>query len=213
MVFLFVFLLWSWFCHLVSCIAFFVSESWYLVWSLSPSSPDPCLVFCRCPFLFFLSGWVRRRRVFSSLLFLSGAGETQTPFGGFGVPLVFLHRGRALRPRSVHLHFLLHQGSRPALFFLFFLYRRRLRGCFSGVFLAALSVCLVVCVGFFWWFLCIACKMYNAQSFWREGDNHLPPPFHYHGDCFWGLGEPRRPDRHCLSDPWSLPPPLSCRML
>ena len=75
--------------------------------------------FCRCPSSFLLSGWIRRRRVFSSLLFLSGAGETQTPFGGFGVPLVFLHRGRALRPRSVHLHFLLHQGSRPALFFFF----------------------------------------------------------------------------------------------
>ena len=88
MALLFVFLLWSWFCHLVACIAFFCLWRWYLVWSLSPSSPDPCLVFVCVPF-FLLSGWFRRRRVFSSLLFLSGAGETQTPFGGLGFPLCF----------------------------------------------------------------------------------------------------------------------------
>ena len=62
---------------------------WYLLWILSPSSPDPCLAFCMCPSSFLVPGWFRRRRVFSFLLFLSGAGETQTPFGGFGVPLVF----------------------------------------------------------------------------------------------------------------------------
>ena len=45
--------------------------------------------FVCVPLLFLWSGWFRRRRVFSFLLFLSGAGETQTPFGGFGVPLVF----------------------------------------------------------------------------------------------------------------------------
>ena len=88
MALLFVFLLRSWFCHLVDCIAFFCLWGWYLVWFLSPSSPDPCLVFVCVP-LFLVSGLFRRRRVFSCLLFLSGAGETQTPFGGFGVPLVF----------------------------------------------------------------------------------------------------------------------------
>ena len=138
-------------CGLGFIIWFFVSRFclwvWYLVWSLSPSSPDPCLVFVGVPLLFFcLVGFVGA--VFSLLFSFSQVlGKPKPPSGGFGVPLVFLLRGRALRPRSVHLHFLLHQGSRPALFF--FLSRRRSRGCFSGVFLVALSVCLVVCVGFF----------------------------------------------------------------
>ena len=100
MALLFVFLLWSWFCHLVVCISRFLSLGLVSCMVFKPFKPRPVFGFCMCPSFFLLYGWFRRRRVFSSLLFLSGVGETQTPFGGFGVPLVFLRPGhdRPLRP-------------------------------------------------------------------------------------------------------------------
>ena len=166
---------------------------WYLVWSLSPSSPDPCLVFVGVPLFFFcLVGFVDA--VFSLLFSFSQAlGKPKR-----GSPCV-----SPLRPSTTtsirSSSFSPSPRFPPRLVFYFS--RRRSRGCFSGVFLIALSVCLVVCVGFFGLFLCIACKMYNAQSFWREGDNHLPPPFHCHGDCFWGLGSHPLPAECCKRQP------------
>ena len=59
---------------------------------------------------------------FFFFLSLSGAGETQTPFRGFGVPLVFLRPGRALRLRSVRLPLHLQQGRAQPQFFCFFLF-------------------------------------------------------------------------------------------
>ena len=60
--------------------------------------------------------------VFSLFFFslsLSSAGETHSPSRGFGVPLVFLRPGRALRSRPVRLARLLHLGVAPAPVFLF----------------------------------------------------------------------------------------------
>ena len=87
MVLLFILLLWSRFCHLLivsrllslglgSCLVF------------KPFKPRPVFGFCMCP-SFFCVWFVSSPPCFSCFLFLSGAGETQTPFGGFGVPLVF----------------------------------------------------------------------------------------------------------------------------
>ena len=87
MALLFILLLWSRFCHLL-IVSRFLSLGWGFCLVFKPFKPRPVFGFCMCPF-FFVSGLFRRRRVFSCLLFLSGAGETQTPFGGFGVPLVF----------------------------------------------------------------------------------------------------------------------------
>ena len=55
---------------------------------------------------------------------LSQALGNPKPFW-FGVPLVFLHPGHALRPRSVRLPLHLHPGVAPHL--LFFLFSRRRR--------------------------------------------------------------------------------------
>ena len=103
----------------------FFSGVWFLFGTMSPLRPDPCLfVYLRRPLLFCSVGFVDA--MFSLLfLFLSGAGETQAPFGGSGVPLVFLRPGRALRPRSVRHPLHLHQGCAPHLFFPFFFRRRR----------------------------------------------------------------------------------------
>ena len=87
MVLLFILLLWSRFCHLLivsrllslglgSCLVF------------KPFKHRPVFGFCMCP-SFFCVWFVSSPPCFSCFLFLSGAGETQTPFGGFGVPLVF----------------------------------------------------------------------------------------------------------------------------
>ena len=61
---------------------------------LSPSRPRPVLGFYLPVFFFFLYGLCRRRRVFS--LSLSQALGNPKPFW-FGVPLVFLQPGHALR--------------------------------------------------------------------------------------------------------------------
>ena len=53
------------------------------------------------------------------LFFLSGAGETQTPRRGFGVPLVFLRPARALRLRPVRRCRHLHHGQAQPLLLLF----------------------------------------------------------------------------------------------
>ena len=120
------------------CIAFLSLGLVYCM-VFEPFKPRPVFGFCMCPFSSLLSGCFRRRRVSSSLLFLSGAGETQTPFGGFGVPLVFLRAGRDRPLRSVHLPLHLHQGHRPHLFF----FSRR---SFSG--LGVFWFFVIVVVGF-----------------------------------------------------------------
>ena len=74
---LFVFLLWSWFCHLVDCIAF-LSLGLVACMVFEPFKPRPVFGFCLCPSSFLLYGWFCRRRVFFSSPSLSGAGETQT---------------------------------------------------------------------------------------------------------------------------------------
>ena len=84
-----------------------------------PFKPRPVVWFFVCvPLL--VSGWFRRRRVFSFLLSLSGARETQTPFGGFGVPLVTLRPGHALRLQPVPPRPLIPQGFAPEHVFFFF---------------------------------------------------------------------------------------------
>ena len=88
---------------------------WYFVWSLSPSSPDPCLVLFACVLLFFLSGLFVDA---VSSLSVSQALGNPKPFW-FGVPLVFLQPGRDLSLRPVPRGRHLHQGHLPHLFFFF----------------------------------------------------------------------------------------------
>ena len=136
---------------------------WNSVWfaalqDLTPVSHDVC-----CPLFFFLwfFGWFRRRR-FSLFSFSQALGKPKPHFG-FGVPLVFLRHGRALRPRSVRLHFLLHQGFHPALCVCFFFVGARI-----GVFLVFCRSTWLSVLVFFWvvfWVLvlvvpfCFVCKM------------------------------------------------------
>ena len=144
---LFVFLLWSWFFHLVDCIVF-LSLGLVSCMVFKPFKPRPVFVFFVCvPLLFLcLAGFVDAvfYLLFSSLL--SGAGETQTPFGGFGVPLVFLRAGRDRTP-----------WPRPAPVFFFPVVVIFFSGL--GVFL----VFVLVLVGFLAVFLVllwvVACKM------------------------------------------------------
>ena len=111
---------------------------WSFVWFLSPSSPDPCLVFCMGPAFFLcLVGFVDA--VFS--LSLSQALGKPKPFW-FGFPLVFLRPARGLRLRPVLLPHHLHPGFAQPLFF-FFLSSPSLVfrfGCFSVLVLVVLGV-------------------------------------------------------------------------
>ena len=88
MALLFIFLLWSWFCHLLIISVSFCLWGWSLVWFLSPSSPDPCLVSVCVPF--FSCVWF----VSSPPCFLLSSLSLRrwgnpNPLRGFGVPLVF----------------------------------------------------------------------------------------------------------------------------
>ena len=79
---------------------------------LSPSRPDPCLVSI-CQFFFLYGLFVD---TMCSLSLSQALGNPKLFW--FGVPLVFLQPGHALRPRSVRLLHL-HQGIAPHLFFFF----------------------------------------------------------------------------------------------
>ena len=84
-------------------VCFFFDWGWNGVWfvalqDLTPVSHDVC-----CPlFFFWLFGWFRRRRVLSSFLFLSGAGEPQT-FSVWVSPCVlfFLHADSIFNPYAL----------------------------------------------------------------------------------------------------------------
>ena len=109
---------------------------WSLVWFLSPSSPDPCLAFCLRPSS--SSVWFVSSATFF-LFSLSQALGNPKPLW-FGVPLVFLHPGHALRPRPVHLPPHIPQGIAPAPVVFFFFSSSSLvfglvfsRSCLVGV--------------------------------------------------------------------------------
>ena len=128
MALLFIFLLWSRFCHLL-IVSRFLSLGLVSCLVFKPFKPRPVFGFCMCPF--FCVWFVSPPPCFllSSLSLSLKAGETQTPFAGFGVPLVSLFAAHALRPRPVLQGPHLHQGVAPHLPFLFFFRRRR---SFSG---------------------------------------------------------------------------------
>ena len=114
-----------------------------------------------CVRLLLLSGSFRRRRFF--LFSLSQALGNPKPFW-FGVPLVFLHPGHALRHPPVHLPPHIPQGIAPAPVFFFFRRRRSfpvrcflisclvgvggLGGFFFGPWSWSLSGCCVASVSF-----------------------------------------------------------------
>ena len=105
----------------VRCEAVVISQGSVLIfWSVEPFTTRPVFGFYLPVSSFFLVWCVRRRRVFS--FSLSQALGNPKPFW-FGVPLVFLQPGHALRPRSVRLPLHLHPGIAPHLFF--FSFRRR----------------------------------------------------------------------------------------
>ena len=138
---------------------FFSLWGWNGVWFVALQDLTPVSRDVFCPLFLFL-WWIGcfRRRRFS--LFLRRWGNPNL-FMGFGIPLVSLHPGRVLRLQLAGLAPHLPQGHRPAPVFFFF--------------------SPLASLGSWWWlvsscsggvFVCIACKMYNAQSFfWREGDH------------------------------------------
>ena len=135
-----------WLCSFlfVLCEAVVISQGSVFVFGpLSPSRPDPCLLFnCLSSFVFFLCLVFSSTPCLSLSLSLSGAGETQTFW--FGFPLVFLRPARALRHRSVHLPLHLHQGHLPHLFFFSFVVVARLPAwCFFLVLVLSVLVVLV----------------------------------------------------------------------
>ena len=155
---------------------FFSLWGWNGVWFVALQDLTPVSHDVRCPLFLFLVVWLVSSTTFFSLPFLLGAGEA-----GFGIPLVFLRHGSALRPRSVRLHFLLHQGSYPALFFFFV-------GARVGVLLVFcrstwLSVLVFVWVvsGFLSWSSLLRCMqdVTNALLGKSRETRHLPPFFRF----------------------------------
>ena len=151
--------------------------AWCLV--CRPSRPDPCTSKCVLSPLLFpgcLFGIVDA--VLSSCLFLSGAGETQTPVWGFGVPLVFFHPGHALRLQSVPLAPHLHLGHAPATVFFF---RRRRSRVWWFVSVCLWGVGMVGCFGFggslHALLLHLSEKRGSQTIIWRPN---------YHHDCVLG---------------------------
>ena len=101
------------FCLFLVMPLLFLRGRFFVFVPLSPSRPDPCLVFVCVRLLF--SVWLVSSATFLSLSLSQALGNPK-PFW-FGVPLVFLHPGHALRPRSVRLPLHLHPGFAPHLFF------------------------------------------------------------------------------------------------
>ena len=100
-------------------------------------------VFVVLSLSFSLVVWLWSPTTFALFLSLSGAGETQTPFGVWVSPCVlfFADKHYAFDPYPVLRVFSKVKPSSPCLFF-----SRRSRGCLLGVVLAVLSVCLPVCL-------------------------------------------------------------------
>ena len=169
-----------------------------MVWC--PLGPAPCSLRCLLSSLSFLLVGMFAGDVFVSVFFsLSGAGETQTHFG-FGLPLVSLHPGHDLPLQSVRHAPHLHPGSRPALFF-FFLGGVRVGVSRVWFSLSGLSACLSVCC------LCMSAlhvRVLIPRQFWREGDNHLPPPGYDHCNIL-GIGV--RTEVPCIPCTDSVSPP------
>ena len=111
------------------CMAFLVSGVG-IMFGFLPFRTCPLLAqLFVCPLSFFVC-LVWLPTTFSLFLSLSGAGETQTPFGGLGFPLCSLLPGRGLRRQPVHRAQHFPQGFAPApAFFFFFFRRRRSRVC------------------------------------------------------------------------------------
>ena len=102
---------------------------WNGVWFVALQDLTPVSHAVCCPLFLFLRllGWFRRRRFSLSLslsLFLRRWGNPN-PLVGFGVPLVFLLPGHALRLQPAGLAPHLPQGHRPAPVFFFFSRRSR----------------------------------------------------------------------------------------
>ena len=169
---LFVFLLWSWFCYLVVCIAFFCLWGWYLVWSFSLSRLDPFSASCllsslSLSFSVILFVWCVRRRRLSLSLSLRRWGNP-SPFGVWVSPCDSSSCARTSTSTRTFL-------STPTL-------RHLPSPCFflppSVVFLVVVGLCLsggcrgcgLVLVGWFAACICNALKKVTGQP-----DYHLVP--------------------------------------
>ena len=176
---------------------------------MCPLRPDPCQKSCLCRLSLSLSFCLSGCFDGDVFLFLSGAGETQTPFGVWVSPCDSSSWTRttcstrtpcsSLSPRSP-----------PRLVFFFFLFRRRSRGSFLGVVLAVLSVCLSVCL-----------PVHARPCFRTVGGVGRQDISHPIFDCNYGLflGYGVRADVPCVclflwhTESASPPPPPSCRTL
>ena len=158
MALLFILLLWSWFCHLLIVSRFFCLWGWSLVWFLSPSSPDPCLVSVCVPFFLCLVCFVAA--VFSLVLSFSQAlGKPKPPSGVWGSPCVlfFPHTLSDLDPYfKVRTYTKALPRTCP---FFFFRRRRSFSGSVSSRFGHVGACFLVGVLGLWFWSLpgsCIA---------------------------------------------------------
>ena len=115
----------------VLCDAVVISQgSVFCLCSFEPFTTRPVLGVCLRPSSF--SVWF----VSSATFFLSSLSQAlgnPKPLW-FGVPLVFLHPGHALRPRPVHLPPHIPQGIAPAPVFFFFFFRVVVARFWFGVF-------------------------------------------------------------------------------
>ena len=115
---------------------------WSFVWFVSPSSPDPCLVFCMCPSFFLcLVGFVAA--VFS--LSLSQALGKPKPIW-FGFPLVFSWPRSPSTTRTSRTPPTPRFPPAPVCVFIFFDVARLSGGCWLwvAVFVLGLSLSFLV---------------------------------------------------------------------
>ena len=199
MVPLFVFLLWSWFYHLVACIAFFVSRVG-LCMVFKPFKPRPvfwfylpvsfffCLVCSPtpCPFFFSFS-----LSLSLSLYFSLRRWGTPNLFG-LGFPLCFFDPN-AISLFDPYLEDATYTKVTSRTCFFFVVVARWYcgsRSCLawflSGCWPSPLGFCLFV---FLVWsvFACIACECVSHQRRpWGAQSAGLRPLYHHHGYCFGG---------------------------
>ena len=210
---------WSWFLSFGCLFRVFCLWGWYFVWSLSPSSPDPCLVFCMCPSFFFCLVHASPP-CFLSFFFLALSLSLRCwgnpNLFGLGFPLCSLPPAHALRPRPVLRVPHLHLGEAPAP--VFFCYVAVAR-CPCRVFFLLVSLVVVglVLSWLFWASLPLSLSLwFYAGALWvcmhvseRERDGvayKTAPPFIIIIIVFWGC-EHGAVSRTLRPEPLVLPPP------
>ena len=195
---LFVFLLWSWFCHLVACIAFFVSRVG-LCMVFKPFKPRPVFgSICLCPSFFCLVCSSTPCPLFLSLSLSLSLRRWGTPnLFGLGFLLCFFDPD-AISLFDPHLEDATYTKvtSRTCVcVFIFVVVARWYGGSQSGLawFLSGcwpsplwfLSFCFLVWSVFACIVCCCECISHQRRP-WGSQSAGLQPLYHHHRYCFGG---------------------------